>query len=103
MNKIPITWLDKFVQINTNREKAREEYASSAQGMLDYFLRNDLYNYNMYGKFPSEHPSVQEAIESLKRFDDPYVLSKKINDALDRLRGPKKKHQHGSKKENSQQ
>lgn len=61
----------------------------------------------MYGKFPSEHPSVQRKNESFNRFKeplyDPYVLSKAINDALDKLTNPKKKQQREPKKENRQQ
>lgn len=50
-----------------SKEKAREKYSNSKQGLLDSFLRPDLYNYNMYGRFPNEHPSVQEKFERLNR------------------------------------
>jgi hypothetical protein len=63
----------------------------------------------MYGKFPSEHPSVQRKIESFNRSIDclfyPCGLNSQntLKDALDRLMGPKKKYQYGPEKENPQQ
>jgi hypothetical protein len=60
----------------------------------------------MYGKFPSGHPSVQKKLNLLidlkSPLYDPHVLSKAINDALDKLTDPKKKQQRGPKKENRQ-
>lgn len=60
----------------------------------------------MWGKFPSEHPSVQRKTKSFNRSIEslsyPYSLNP-LKDALDRLMGPKKKYQYGPEKENPQQ
>ena len=107
MNKIPITWLDKLVQFGKAKEEARKEYSNSTEGTIDYFLRNDLYNYNMWGKFPSEHPSVQRKIKSFNRsieslyYPHDLNLQNTLKDALDRLMGPKRDNR--SQKENPQQ
>lgn len=97
MNKIPITWLDKIVQFQMAKEEAENDYANSTQGMIDYLYRPDLYEYNMNGKFPHEHPSVQKKLKSLNRSINslyhPYnsSLLKTLEDALNKLMKPEKK------------